>query len=132
MDNIIKTLNDLPVPKYAFGSIEAAQIESAELRLNLHFAVEYKEFIQYVGALVFNGNEICGLAPFPSLNVVHETALAREHDAAFPKLMYVISSLHIDGIQILQNEKGEIFQYMPKQFTKKIFNSLAEYLESLY
>ena len=83
------------------------------------------------GLLVFKGNEICGLAPYPSLNVVHETTLAREHDAAFPKLMYVISSLHIDGILILQNEKGEIFQYIPKQYTKKIYNSLAEYLQSL-
>jgi len=131
MDNIIKVLNDLPMPKHAYGNVEATQIESAESRLSLQFAVEYKEFIQYVGALVFKGNEICGLAPYPSLNVVHETTLARQHDAAFPKLMYVISSLHIDGIQILQNEKGEIFQYMPKQFIKKIYNSLTEYLESL-
>ena len=131
MDNIINILNNLPTPKHAYGSVEAAQVESAESRLNLHFAVEYKEFIQYVGALVFKGNEICGLAPYPSLNVVHETTLAREHDAAFPKLMYVISSLHIDGILILQNEKGEIFQYIPKQYTKKIYNSLTKYLESL-
>jgi hypothetical protein len=131
MSKIIDTLNNLPSPKNAYGSLNINQISLAEAKLNLHFSSEYKEFLQYVGALVFKGNEICGIVPYPSLDVVSETTKAREHDSAFPKSMYVISSLHIDGILILQNEKGEIFQYIPLQFTKKIFGSLAAYLESL-
>ena len=131
MSKIIDTLNNLQSPKNAYCSLNINQISLAEAKLNLHFSSEYKEFLQYVGALVFKGNEICGIVPYPSLDVVSETTKAREHDSAFPKSMYVISSLHIDGILILQNEKGEIFQYIPLQFTKKIFGSLAAYLESL-
>lgn len=131
MSKIIDTLKKMPSPKNAYGSLDINQIALAETKLNLHFSSEYKEFLQYIGALVFKGNEICGVVPYPSLNVVCETIKARKHDFAFPQSMYVISSLHIDGILILQNEKGEIFQYVPLQFTKKIYGSLAAYLESL-
>lgn len=129
--NIIEVLNNLPMPKHALGHVEASQIKAAEQSLNLSFANDYKEFIQYLGALVFKGNELCGIAPYPSLNVVNRTIRARELDAAFPKSMYVISELHIDGLLILQNSKGEIFQYLPLQFTKKICNSLSDYILSL-
>lgn len=131
MNTIIETLNKIPMPKHAYGHVDASQIEKAESELDLIFADDYKEFVQYLGALIFKGNEICGIAPYPSLDVVKVTTQAREHDGAFPKAMYVVSALHIDGILILQNEKGEIFQYIPMQFTKKIFNSLVDYLNSL-
>lgn len=131
MDTIKNILNKLSLPKLAFGSIDSEAIESAELKLNLKFASEYKEFVKYVGALVYKGNELCGVVPYPSLDVVENTICARKYDMAFPQAMYVISTLHIDGILILQNAKGEIFQYSPRQYTNKIFNSLAEYIESL-
>lgn len=129
--NIIEVLNNLPMPKHALGHVEASRIKEAEQSLNLSFANDYKEFIQYLGALVFKGNELCGIAPYPSLNVVNRTIHARDLDAAFPKSMYVISELNIDGLLILQNSKGEIFQYSPLQFTKKICNSLSDYISTL-
>lgn len=131
MDTIKNILNNLPLPKYAYGSIEVESIKLAESKLALNFASDYKEFVEYVGAMVYKGHELYGLVSYPSLNVINNTLLAREKDAAFPQKMYVISSLHIDDILILQNEKGEIFQYSPLQYSKKIYNSLAEYIVSL-
>lgn len=131
MGNIVDVLNNLPMPKHAYGHVENSQINAAETKLNLIFANDYREFIQYLGAMVYKNNELCGIAPFPSLDVVDRTMHAREADAAFPQSMYVISELHIDGILILQNQKGEIFQYSPLRFAKKIFNSLSDFILSL-
>ena len=117
--------------KHAYGHVETSQINKAETKLNLRFANDYREFVQYLGALVYRNSELCGIVPYPSLDVVNRTIHARETDAAFPQSMYVISELHIDGILILQNQRGEIFRYMPHQFTKKIANSLSDYLQSL-
>lgn len=131
MENIVDTLNKLPMPKHAYGHVEVSQINTAETKLNLRFANDYREFVQYLGALVYKNNELCGIVPYPSLDVVNRTIHARETDAAFPQSMYVISEIHIDGILILQNQKGEIFQYLPLQYTKKIFNSLSDFILSL-
>lgn len=45
--------------------------------------------------------------------------------------MYVIENTGIDGILMLQNEKGEIFEVSPNSEPVKKFNSLAEYLQAL-
>ena len=42
--------------------------------------------------------------------------------------MYVVENLGIDGILILQNERGEVFEISPNTKPKKIYNSLADYL----
>lgn len=129
--NIIDVLNSLPMPKQAYGSIGIEQINSAELKLGFHFSPEYKEFLQYVGALIYKGNEICGITPYPTLDVIKLTVEARNNDPALPQSMYVVSALHIDGILILQNLEGKVFEYLPLHYTKQIFNSLADYIQSL-
>ena len=131
MEKIVDILNNLPMPKHAYGHVEDSQINAAEKKLNLSFANDYREFVQYLGALAYKNYELCGIVPYPSLDVVSCTLRARESDAAFPQSMYVISELHIDGILILQNQKGEIFRYLPLQYTKKIFHSLSDFILSL-
>lgn len=131
MEKIVDILNNLPMPKYAYGHVEVSQINAAEEKLNLRFASDYKEMVEYLGALVYKNIEICGIVPYPSLDVVKCTLHARETDAAFPQSMYVISESHIDGLLVLQNSKGDIFQYLPTQYTKKIFKSLSDFIISI-
>lgn len=131
MNSIIDTINSLPTPKHGFGKIDQLVIEDAQATLNIQFSAEYKDFVKYIGALVFSGNEIFGTVPYPSLDVVSATLHARECDKSFPQSMYVVSDLHIDGILILQNSKGEIYQYTPFKFCKKIFDSLSDFIMSI-
>lgn len=131
MSKIITTLNNLNGRKMGFGPISEVDIKCAEVELGLSFAQEYIEFVSYIGALAYLGNEITGVVPVCHLNVLDETKHLRDIDSAFPRQMYVVSNLHIDGIRIVQNCRGEIFEYHPKQLLVKIKDSLADYLLSL-
>lgn len=108
------------------GGISAENISSAEGTLNLKFSNEYKLILKELGATRFNGIELNGLTNAPSLNVVEETRIFKEL-ANISNDLYVISSLGIDFVKIMQNEKGEIFQGSSSK-VKKIANSIFDYL----
>lgn len=120
--NFIKLFKDLK----STGEMSDEDILYAEKSLNLNFSEEYKAILKKLGATRFNGIELNGLTKAPALNVVEETKSYREFNDISNNL-YVISSLGIDDIKIMQNEKGEVFQcYFNK--VEKIANSIFNYL----
>lgn len=128
MSKIKNTINAIE-PKITMGGVDEAKIKEAESQLNLNFSLEYREFLSEFGAALIAGNEFLGLASEESLNVVRQTLELREADVILPRAMYIVSDLHIDGLRILQNEAGEIYEYIPDTLPRKIFDSLGEYIE---
>ena len=128
MSNIIELL---PLQEFFTSSNPATQtqISDAEATLDLKFAGEYVEYLISFGCVSIYGHEFTGICSNPSLNVVNVTTEQKTLHNKIPENMYVIEELHIDGIVIWQNAKGEIFQTLPFSKPQKICNSFAEYLD---
>lgn len=108
-----------------------ADINEAEKRLGTSFADEYIAYTAKYGAVFVNGIELTGVVKSNRLNVVHVTLEERARDSSFPRDMYVIENVGIDGILILQNSAGEVFEKLPFQKPVKKFDSLADYITSV-
>ena len=123
---IIENLPDLLSLKPARDK----DIKAAELKLNLKFAEDYIAYIKKFGAISFKGSELTGVVDAPRLNVVNATLKERELNKSLSlnKELYVIESLGIEGVLILQNAKGEIFELKVNGEPEKIFDNLGEYL----
>lgn len=104
------------------------EIEAAENKLGLTFASEYKEFLSSVGACVCFQHEIKGITDNVTLNVVSATEEARKELDMIPHAWYVIEDTHIDGIVILQDKNGSIYQMAPDRSPMKIADKLEYYL----
>ena len=129
MSDIISTIenmNDLTTLKAATIS----QIEDAQNKLGLSFASEYKEYLEKYGAMSANSIELTGITESKRLNVIDVTIKERQRNE-IPTDMYVIEDTCIEGILILQNSKGEIFEFQKSNKINKIFNSLSDYLKSI-
>ena len=103
------------------------QIKDAEKKLGLKFAPDFKECLYEFGAISVAGHELTGFSADKNLDVVEATEKNREK-LNFKKNLYVIEETHIDGIIVLQDSKGMIYEISPYSKVKKIANSLAEYL----
>lgn len=125
----IKDLINTIVPKITMGGVDESKIQEAESQLNLNFSLEYREFLSEFGAALIAGNEFLGLASEESLNTVIQTSELRNNDTTLPRKMYIVSDLHIDGLKILQNEDGEIYEYIPSALPRKIFDNLSDYIK---
>lgn len=62
-------------------------------------------------------------------DVVIATLAEREYDNDFPKDAYVVHNWGYDGIVAIQYANGEIYARGPGYATKKMNDSLAEYIE---
>ena len=83
-----------------------------------------KEF----GFASYKGHELTGICKSSRLNVVDVTLEAREiYNVNFD--MYVIEDTGYEGILILQNRKGEVFQIQPLALPEKISESLSNYIQ---
>lgn len=109
------------------GATEEEIIE-AETMLSVSFSKEYKQYLSAVGFAIYDGHELTGICKAKRLNVVDATMLEREITPSVPSNWYVIEQLNIEGIVIWQSETGKIYQTAPKKRTKRICNSLAEYI----
>ena len=123
--NIIKNLKGLRT----LPPLSEQTIDAAEIKLGLKFADDYKSYTKQFGAVSANGRELTGVVDVPRLNVVNVTEAERRLNNNIPDDMYVIENTGVDGILILQNAVGEIFNIMPNAKPEKKFNSLAEYLD---
>jgi hypothetical protein len=129
MSNIIQTIQKLPQLLPLKGASEA-EIAVAEKKLALHFAQEYKSYLQTFGAILADGIELTGIAKSKSRDVVSVTLQERELNPEVSQAYYVVENVGIDGIVIWQNENGEIFQTLPQTPPQKIANSLVEYVST--
>ncbi|WP_103641436.1 SMI1/KNR4 family protein [Campylobacter concisus] len=121
---IIKSLKDVR----SLGGANETQILEAESLIGLEFSDEFKEYVKEYGAVSAYGLELLGVSRSKRLDAASVTLEERELNENFPSDMYVVENLGIDGILILQNKKGEVFEISTNTKPKKIYNSLADYL----
>jgi hypothetical protein len=127
MDDIITAIGGLK-GLVSLQGVSKEAIAQAEQALDLSFAADYRAYLEKYGLVSARHIEITGLSESKRLNVADVTIAARRENQLSPE-MYVVEDTGIVGILILQNGKGEIFEFQNRR-TKKIFNSLGDYLLS--
>jgi hypothetical protein len=105
-------------------SIDA--IKTSEEALGLSFAADYAEYLKKYGLISAKHLELTGIVASKRLNVLDVTLSARARH--IPLDMYVIEDTGIEGILILQNSGGNVFEFQNNRI-KKICDSLAGYIQ---
>jgi hypothetical protein len=126
--NIVSTINGLENLVTLKGASKD-EIKKAENSLELSFAEDYKTYLEKYALISARHIEITGLVESKRLNVVDVT-LAERPRRPLPPDMYVIDNTGIEGILVLQNRDGEIFESQDSGTIKKIYSSLSEYIRS--
>ncbi len=129
MDEVIKIISSIPGLYYVKGASDKL-IEDAQRKLNTKFSDVFTTYLKHFGAISFGSHEITGLNVSEYLNVVDNTLNECKNDDRFPAGFYVIENIGIEGVLIISNELGEIFEYQFGE-KKKIANSFIDYLQSL-
>ena len=114
----------------AIGPVDDSKISEAEMKLNLSFAEDYKEYVQTFGAATFSARELTGICSGGPQDVVLATKRAREFFPKFPTDAYVIEEMLIDHVMMIQNGEGSIFCYGPHDSGEEVASGLTEYLFS--
>lgn len=129
MSNLIEVLKN--APEYIGGTGRTdAEIESAEKQLGVEFASDYRCYLKEIGLACFEGHELTGICKSTRLNVVDVTTTQRELYSE-ARSWYVIEEANIDGIIIWQSSTGAIYKTAPGIKTRKIFDSLTEYIRDI-
>lgn len=115
---------------YHMRGISADQVIDAETHLGLRFSDDYRNYLMEYGVVSFGSHEFMGIGGDAYLDVVSETIRERTNRDVFPMRCYIIENIGIDGILILQNEEGEVFE-LSDSGCKQIADSLAEYIRSI-
>ena len=127
MNDIIKTLKNTPDFIGGTGRTDT-EIESAQEKLGLKFADDYKTYLRKIGLACFDGHELTGICEDPRLNVVDVT-ISNQEDNPKKSSCYVIEEANIDGIVIWQDASGLIYMTEPNVKVKKIAESLADHIQ---
>lgn len=127
--NIVEVINSLGKTNFfrSIGEIEMCQITQAAEALGIVFAKDFVEYTQKFGAVLIGGVELFGVVNSKNLSTVVRTQSMREFPD-FPLDCYVIESLGIDNIVIVQKADGKVYQYTPGEDLEPIANSFGEYL----
>jgi len=104
-------------------------IKEAETKLGRVFSDEYKKYLMQFGAISFSSTELTGLNIDKYANVVDVTLKEIELNENFPKDCIVLENVGVEGVLILINSKGHVFEWQNNS-EKKIYDSMAEYLRS--
>lgn len=115
---------------YHLKGVDADTIINAENKLKLRFNDEYRNYLMEYGVVSLRSHEFMGLGGDKYLDVVEETINERTNNSKFPKNCYIIENIGIDGIMMLQDEDGIIYEFSTAGL-KKVFNSFHEYINSL-
>lgn len=129
MSDIIEILRN--TPEYIGGAGRTdVEIESAEKQLGVDFAPDYRCYLKEIGLASFDGHELTGICESARLDVVDVTTTQRE---LYPEACawYVIEETNIDGIIIWQSTAGAIYKTALGIKTRKIFDSLTEYIRDI-
>lgn len=127
MIDTISKINEKVKVYHSTGS-SGFEINQAELNLGVKFSSEYREYLKQYGAISFGCHELTGLNVDDYLSVVSVTKEERKNDINFPSELIVIENIGIEGLLILQDSTGKIYEYSSYKGMKKIFNSLSEYI----
>lgn len=130
MSELISYINGVE-DKIVTTGAKTAAIKKAQSSLKLCFSSDYYELVKEFGCLLIKGETIFGVVNNESYDVVSNTLIEKSRYSDIPNDCYVISSLGIEGVLILQNSLGKVFEYSLGSSLKMISNTLLEYLESL-
>lgn len=100
----------------------------AEATLGLKFAKEYCDYTEEVGAASANGHEFTGVINSKHLNVVSATQNLRKKYLGIPNGLYVVEKLNYDGIVIMQDADGKIYEAGVDSKVEIIASSLTDYI----
>lgn len=127
MKTIIEKINTIENLYHAKGCTYK-QIKDAQERLEITFPDDYIDILREYGAISFYGTEWTGLNVDDYLNVVSVTKKEREMNSSFPSDCFVLENQGIDGLIVICNEAGEVFNL---QYSKieKIHDSISSYLD---
>lgn len=115
---------------YTLKGVDVETVIEAEKKLGLKFSSEFRNYLIEYGCASFGSHEFMGLGSTDYLDVVKETLNERRNSDRFPRHCYILENLGIDGIFILQDEEGSVYE-LNDAGMKKIFGSFQEYMESL-
>lgn len=125
--DLINTLASKADDFFSCGEVESSKITQAEKILGVEFAEEFVEYAQKFGAMELDNVEYCGIVDFRNVSTIVRTQSMREFPD-FPMDCYVIESLGIDNIVIVQKADGKVYQYAPGEDLEYVANSFGEYL----
>lgn len=124
LTNELKKISDLVSTKGASNE----QIVKAQNKLSLEFSSDFIDYLKEFGLVTFYNVEWQGLNGPEYLNVVESTLQAREIYPDFPVNMFILEDLGFDGLLILLDTKGSVYEWQYGD-CKKIYDSMVEYLE---
>ena len=106
------------------------EIVEGEKLLNLRFAQEYKQYLKEIGLACFAGHELTGLTSIERLSVIAVTLQERAYHPEVPETWYVVEQTNISGIVVWQDVTGDIYITSPCGTSRKINDSLLEYIST--
>lgn len=127
MLDIVSIIKKLPAMAHYLPASQE-DIKTAEEKLNLIFADDYKEYLSHFWAVQSDIIAISGIIDDEDYNVVELTNKMKLFEPNIPSNFYVIEDVGVDGLVIWQNETGAIYQSIPNREPVKIFDSLADFL----
>ena len=115
---------------YQLQGVSVDEVIVAEKKLGLRFSEDYRNYLLEYGCVSFGRHELLGLGGDAYLDVVKETLRERQESGQFPKDCYLIENLGIDGIRVLQDAQGNIYEQNDAG-VKKIYNDFSAYIDSI-
>lgn len=130
MKEIIERIKEKTKLYHAAGcSVE--QIIAAERQLGLRFSDEYRNYVLQYGAISFGAHEFTGLNVDAYIDVIAVTKQEREARDRFPLDCIVVQQLGIEGLILVQDEDGVVYQLDETDQRKYVADSFAAYLTTL-
>jgi hypothetical protein len=110
------------------GGVDVKIVEQAEMELSFKMPSEYKELLLKYGALSAGTHEIAALGVEGYLNVVELTKQERLLANNQLDNHIVIESLATEGILIVLDEEGQVYEYLNNTL-EKIYSDFKAYLK---
>lgn len=129
MNKVIESIKRLEGIK-VLGGVSEDKIIQAENKLSLRFSEDYKNYLKEFGCILGDKIQLTGLNCPKSYNVVEVTMSERKYNNYFPVKMYIVESILAEGIMILQDQNGFIYEFLPNNKVRKINDNLNEYINS--
>lgn len=110
------------------GGVDIQIVEQAENELAFKIPSIYKELLVHYGALAARTHEIAGLGVDGYLNVIQLTKQERALANNQLDNYIVIENLATEGLLIVLDEEGKVYEYQNNNF-EKIYSDLKAYLK---
>lgn len=125
--NLIQEIGNLEM-LHSFHPADDSAVSAAEEALGLRFAEDYRACLRSFGTVLAKGIALTGLGGPGRLNVVTVTREQRSLRGDFPKDLYVLEDIGVDGVLFLQSEDGTVYGLRPGGKAQRVAGSLLEYL----